>query len=167
MSSGNGRRDGFNADERASRRTDGVVTLGGVAYHPVKLTNAKLRKVRRISREAMREGRELEPTTEEYKRAYDDAIAEGKDEKEAERIARREAQFSDEVDELNGRSIASQLQLLLVDDAMQPPSDEVIQRHVDEDLDSRDQVALLEYLTGEDPLSESAPERSSTPSATT
>lgn len=167
MSEQNGRREGFNADERAGRRERGVVTIGGISYHPARLTNARLRDVRRISRDTQRRVRETEASTEEYKQAYEDAIDRGEDEAAATRIARSEAQFSEEVDTLQANAIAQQLRILLVGDDMQPPAEEQMLKHVDEDIDNRDQLALLSYLTGDDPGESQPPELTSTPSAAT
>lgn len=150
--SGNGRREGFNADERAKRRTDGVVTIGGVAYHPVKLTNKILREVRRVSRMATKAAEGAAIETDEYKTAYEAAIADGKSEDEAKAAGQYEATFAEAVDVLNGHAIADQLQMLLVDDNMKQPTKAQMRKTVDEVLDNRDQIALLQYLTGEDPL---------------
>lgn len=149
---------GFNADERAAAREQGPVVLGGVTYHPRKLTNKRLRQIRNVSRTAQKQAREVAKSTDDYAEALDAAKAKGLDEKAAEAEALEEAlQSSDEVDEINTGSIRDQLALVLVKDDMTPVTPEEIQAHIDEDLDTRDVGDLMTFLLGssdEDPTPE-------------
>jgi hypothetical protein len=152
---------GFNSKERAAKREQGPIVLGDVTYHARRLTNKRLREVRRISREAGRQAREAAKQTEEFQEALQEIRDRGTGangeplegealERYAQRVALAAGMESDEVDDINHNSLRKQLGLLLVDEGMQPPSEEALTRHLDEDLDTRDVPALMGMLIGAD-----------------
>jgi hypothetical protein len=148
---------GFNADERSQRRTEGPVVIGGVTFHPRKLTNKSLRQVRAISRRAQKEAREAAEASEEYAetlKELDEQLSEDATEDDRKRnknIALMEGLMCDRADEINESAVVEQLKLLVVDDNQQPPEHEQLVTLVSEQLDSRDQVELMQYLMGPDP----------------
>lgn len=144
---------GFNADERAKTREACPVTIGGVTYHPARLTNKRMRQVRRMSREAGDVSREMARETELYTRTRQRLIDRGTDEKEATEQAEDVAMADDDVSDFVNDSVADQLAILLVDDNQQAPTKERLLQHLDDDLDQRDVNDLMGYLLGssEDP----------------
>ena len=152
MAGPNGAREGFDANARAARRESGPITIGDSTYHPARLTNKRLREVRSLARRAGIEAKAAAHESQEYADAYAEAIAEGKDEKEATELAEEAGNGSETVSEINIASLQTQLPILLRDGDMQPPSEETIARHLDDDLDARDVEGLMSYLLGpEDP----------------
>lgn len=143
-------RRGFDANERAQVRETGPVTLGGITYHPARLTNKRLRDVRRLGRKSEIDSKTVGRETVEYREAYDQAITDGIENTKAIAAGDAAASDSDAVSDVNLASLATQLHLLLVDDAMQPPSEQTMRQHLDEDIDARDVGALMTYLVGAD-----------------
>lgn len=151
MSDQNGARPGFDANERAAKREAGPISIGDATYFPARLTNKRLRQVRREARVAGLQAQSAAKDSEDYKEAYDEAIAAGKPEDEAKKVADEAGMGSDEVAEINAKSLATQLPILLRDENQQPPSEETVAKHLDDDLDARDVEGLMNYLLGADP----------------
>jgi hypothetical protein len=149
---------GFNADERTRERESGPVVIGGQTYHPARLTNKRLRDIRRMSRAAGTETKRMARESPEYEEALQEAREAGMEEKEAEAQAELAGMTNDAVVDRVQESLTEQLCVLLVTDGMQPPDPEVIRAHLEEDLDYRDVEGLMNYLMGgEDPTRTEAP----------
>jgi hypothetical protein len=145
---------GFNAEQRAKERESGPVVLGEVTYHPRRLTNQRLREVRKFSRASQLAAKTAGKESEDYQEAYQAALDAGLLDEEALKRAQEAGDGSDEVAEVNQQALIDQLPLLLVDDNMQPPTAEAIREHLENDLDARDVGGLMDYLLGapkEDP----------------
>jgi hypothetical protein len=148
---------GFNADERASEREAGPVVIGGITYHPARLTNKRMRQVRRMSREASEVTRQMARESTLFAETKKRAMDGGQDEKEAEAYAEDIAMADDDVSDAVNDSVAEQLSILLVDDDLKAPTKDRLLQHLDEDLDQRDVNALMGYLLGsEDPTEREA-----------
>jgi hypothetical protein len=141
-------RAGFNANEKAAAREEGPVTLGEVTYHPARLTNAKMRQVRSLSRQAGIEARKAAKESSDYADAYAEAKEDGLEEEEAKRLATEAGDGSDVVSEINNQSLARQLCIMLRDVNAQPVTEEVMVKHLSEDIDARDIGDLMDYLLG-------------------
>lgn len=143
-------RDGFDANSRAQARERSEVKLGDAVYHPARLTNKRLRQVRGESQRGQSEARAAAKDTEEYKKAWAEAKDAGRSDDDARIEAEQAGSNTDVYSDVIDLSLAKQFSMLLVDEGVQHPSEEIMLAHINDDLDTRDLDSLMGYLVGPD-----------------